>query len=246
MNKSDKKESKYLPLRNTLAAPSLVALVFIFVRPGIIVPAAGLQQFGLWLKSLGMIGLFLISLLDSALIPLPTGPDLMLIALSAVRPAWMLIYVLCATTGSTIGCTMLYMAARKAGERALRGINPQRRERVENLLGKYDVFALILPAILPPPFPFKPFILSAGVFKLKKIRFVIAILIGRSIRFLIEGVLAIRFGENAWLIIRQNFLKVLIIVSVVIVIVAAIHFIIRRASRESNHIADDNTEPSGD
>src|SRR5215831_14701296 len=86
----------------------------------------GLAQ---WLLTLGPLGVFSISLLDSAFIPLPGGPDAAVIAMSAVRPQWMLLYVVAATLGSAIGSSSLYMVARKGGVRVLRGVRPEKRER---------------------------------------------------------------------------------------------------------------------
>jgi membrane protein YqaA with SNARE-associated domain len=181
----------------------------------------GLAQ---WLLTLGALGVFSISLLDSALVPLPGGPDAAVIALSAVRPEWMPIYVLAATLGSAIGSTLLYMVARRGGVRALRGVRPETREKVEGLLGRYDLLAIMIPAVLPPPFPFKVFILSAGVFKFKVPRFVVATLIGRAARFLIEGLLAIEFGEEAGALLKRQGPKVLIAVVVILLIGAGIKF----------------------
>src|SRR4029079_3155804 len=111
-----------------------------------------------------------------------------------------------------------------AGVIALRRVSAERRERIENLLGRYDMFAIMIPAILPPPFPFKPFVLSAGVFKLKISRFVIAIFIGRAARFLIEGWLAVEFGEAAGDRIKQHGLKVLLAVGAILLLVVALKF----------------------
>jgi membrane protein YqaA with SNARE-associated domain len=163
-----------------------------------------------WLKALGPLGLFGISLVDSAGIPLPGGPDAVMIWLSANTPALMPLYALEATAGSAIGCTLLYLVARRAGVAALKRVTPEKRDRIENLLGRYDLIAVMVPAVLPPPFPFKPFVLCAGVFRLKTWRFITAIFIGRLVRFLIEGWLAIRFGEDAGRIIRQHGWKVLV------------------------------------
>ena len=157
-----------------------------------------------WLKALGPLGLFGISLIDSAGIPLPGGPDLVMILLSANKPALMPVYALAATAGSAIGCTLLYLVARRAGIAALKRISPEKRDRIENALGRYDLIAVMVPAILPPPFPFKPFVLGAGVFRLTTWRFITAVFIGRAVRFLIEGWLAIEFGEDAAVIIKQN------------------------------------------
>ena len=176
-----------------------------------------------WLKALGPLGLFGISLIDSAGIPLPGGPDLVMILLSANKPALMPVYALAATAGSAIGCTLLYLVARRAGIAALKRISPAKRDRIENALGRYDLIAVMVPAILPPPFPFKPFVLGAGVFRLTTWRFITAVFIGRAVRFLIEGWLAIEFGEDAAVIIKQNGWVVLAAVA----LGAACFFIVR-------------------
>jgi membrane protein YqaA with SNARE-associated domain len=171
-----------------------------------------LSALGHWLMGLGAFGVFGISLLDSALVPLPGGPDLAVIVFCARSPQLMPLYAFSAAIGSTIGCTFLYLLARRAGEVALKRVTPQRRARIENLLGRYDMLAIAVPAILPPPFPFKPFVLSAGVFKLKTARFLTAIMIGRSVRFLIEGGLAVRYGEEAAPIIKRHGIAIVIAV----------------------------------
>jgi uncharacterized membrane protein YdjX (TVP38/TMEM64 family) len=110
-------------------------------------------------------------------------------------------------------------------------VTPEKRNRIENLLGRYDLIAVMVPAVLPPPFPFKPFVLAAGVFRLKTWRFIIAIFIGRSVRFLIEGWLAIRFGEDAGRIIRQHGWKVLVAVAVLAASGFTLSFFRARARR---------------
>jgi len=192
---------------------------------------SGLQSLFEWLKAYGSLGLFGISLIDSAGIPLPGGPDTVMIVLSANTPALMPLYALSATAGSAIGCTLLYLVARRGGVAALNRLRPEKRTRIENLLGRYDLIAVMVPAVLPPPFPFKPFVLCAGVFRLKTWRFITAIFIGRALRFLIEGWLAIRFGEDAGRIIRQHGWKVLIAVAVLASAVFAVRFLRARARR---------------
>jgi membrane protein YqaA with SNARE-associated domain len=202
----------------------------------------GLERFGAWLVGLGTLGLFTISLLDSAFVPLPSGPDLIMITLSAANPPLMPLYALAATAGSTIGCTLLYLAARRAGVRALRRVSRERRERIENLLGRYDMLAVMIPAVLPPPFPFKPFVLGAGVFRLKTVRFVIAIFIGRAARFLIEGWIAIEFRDEAWPLIKRHGVKVLAFVAAILIISLAFKFY-RIRSRRSAALGVDEIQP---
>jgi len=199
-----------------------------------------------WLKALGPLGLFGISLIDSAGIPLPGGPDLVMILLSANKPALMPVYALAATAGSAIGCTLLYLVARRAGIAALKRISPAKRDRIENALGRYDLIAVMVPAILPPPFPFKPFVLGAGVFRLTTWRFITAVFIGRAVRFLIEGWLAIEFGEDAAVIIKQNGWVVLAAVALGAACFFMVRFLrARRLRRASAEQAQGEREPVG-
>jgi membrane protein YqaA with SNARE-associated domain len=167
------------------------------------------------LVALGPLGAFLIALLDS-FIPIPGGTDLAVIALSAQQPALAPVTVLAAVAGSVIGSTIVYIGARKAGQAALARVKPARRERVENLLGRYDMLALAVSALLPPPFPFKIFNLSAGVFKIQIARVIIAVAIGRFVRFAIEAVLAIQYGEAALDIIKRHGLVVVGVVALLV------------------------------
>ncbi|HXG92457.1 MAG TPA: VTT domain-containing protein [Blastocatellia bacterium] len=199
---------------------------------------SSLKGFGEWLVAFGALGLFAISLLDSAFVPLPSGPDLIMIILTVESPRWMPVYAFAATAGSTIGCAFLYLVARRAGATALRRVSAERRERIENLLGRYDMLAVMVPSVLPPPFPFKPFILGAGVFRLKLPRFIIAIFIGRGARFLIEGWLAIQFGKEATDVIQRHGLKVLIAVAVIFIVSLALKFY-RLRSRRAQPLAVD-------
>ncbi len=145
----------------------------------------------------GPFGLFAIALLDSAFIPLPGGPDAVLVLLAAARPQWTILYAATATLGSVAGCIVLYSISRRIGEGALRRFSPSKQARVKNLMDRYDVLAVLVASILPPPFPFKLFVVTAGVFRLNVLRFSLAVAAGRLFRFLLEGYLAARYGERA-------------------------------------------------
>jgi membrane protein YqaA with SNARE-associated domain len=157
----------------------------------------GLTSVSQYLITYGALGLFAIALLDSALIPLPGGPDAVMMVLSAARPSWMLFYAAAATTGSVAGCLILYYISRRAGRRALSRFSEQKQARVKNLIDRYDVLSVLVASILPPPFPFKLFVVTAGVFRLNVLRFTVAIAAGRAFRFLLEGYLAAHYGEHA-------------------------------------------------
>src|SRR5882762_6316665 len=156
-----------------------------------------LDKFGNYFMAFGAPGLFVLCLLDSTFVPLPSFADLLLIGLSMTNPHWMPVYVFLAVLGSTIGCVILYFISRRAGGRALRKFSPAKQKRVKDLIDRYDVLSVLVASLMPPPFPFKLFVISAGVFRFNLIRFTIAIFAGRMFRFLLEGYLAVRYGTQA-------------------------------------------------
>jgi membrane protein YqaA with SNARE-associated domain len=164
-----------------------------------------LSQIKDFLIAYGPFGLFGIALLDSALIPLPAGPDVVMILLSKGHPAWMPIYAAAATLGSVIGCIILYYISRSAGGLALNRFSEKKQARVKALIDRYDVFSVLVASVLPPPFPFKLFVVTGGVFRLSVARFAIAIAFGRAFRFLLEGYLAVTYGDQAEELFRQYF-----------------------------------------
>src|SRR5437868_9222108 len=128
---------------------------------------------------------------------MPGGADAVLLLLAGSRPSWMLIYVAVALIGSTVGCIGLYLISRRAGQRALKRFSEKKQKRVKDLIDRYDVLSVLVASLLPPPFPFKLFVVSAGVFRLNVWRFATAIVVGRAFRYLLEGYLAAEYGERA-------------------------------------------------
>ncbi|MER3427501.1 MAG: hypothetical protein C4334_05280 [Pyrinomonas sp.] len=174
-------------------------------------------QLAHYLTTFGVFGVFAIALLDSALVPLPGGPDAALMLLAATHPAWSWVYVLAAAAGSVIGCVALYRIAHRAGRRALDRFSTQKRARVERWIARYDVLAVLVASILPPPFPFKLFVVSAGVFRLNLVRFALAIGAGRAFRFSLEAFLAARYGDRASAIVAQHYPAIGLVVAVALV-----------------------------
>jgi membrane protein YqaA with SNARE-associated domain len=179
----------------------------------------GLTHVKDFLLAYGPFGLFAIALLDSALIPLPAGPDVVMILLTIQRPSWMPIYAAAATLGSVAGCVILYYISRRAGRHALKRFSEKKQARVKGLIDRYDVLSVFVASILPPPFPFKLFVITSGVFKLNVVRFAIAIGVGRAIRFLLEGYLAVHYGEHAEVVFKQYFPWVGLGLAVLIVLI---------------------------
>jgi membrane protein YqaA with SNARE-associated domain len=169
----------------------------------------------------GPLGLFGLAFLDSALIPLPLGPDAAMMVLTAHRPELMPLYTLAATLGSVAGCLVLYYISRRAGRRALARFSPAKQERVKALIDRYDMLALLVVSILPPPFPLKLFVISSGVFRLSALRFTLAIAIGRAARFFLEGVLVKQYGEQIQDLIMRYFQRAGLIGIGLVLLVAA-------------------------
>jgi membrane protein DedA with SNARE-associated domain len=176
----------------------------------------------------GAFGLFAIALLDSALIPLPGGPDAVMLLLSAKSPAQMPLYALGATAGSVVGCVILYFVSRRAGRNALDKFPEKKRARVKELVDRYDVLSVLVASVLPPPFPFKLFVITAGVFRLSLARFVVAVAAGRAFRFLLEGFLAVYLGDRAGKWLEDNYPAVGIGVAVLLILIFVVRGLLRR------------------
>jgi membrane protein YqaA with SNARE-associated domain len=179
----------------------------------------GLTKLSQYLVSFGPLGLLAIAFLDSLFIPMPGGVDAVLLLLAAARPSWMLIYVAAATVGSTAGCVGLYKISQRAGHRALRRFSEKKQKRVKDLIDRYDVLSVLVASLLPPPFPFKLFVVSAGVFRLNVVRFTIAVAAGRTFRYLLEGYLAAHYGEHAKEILGRYYPAIGIGLAVLIIMV---------------------------
>jgi membrane protein YqaA with SNARE-associated domain len=179
----------------------------------------------------GPFGLFGIALLDSALIPLPGGPDAVLILLSTARPAWVPIYVVAATLGSVIGCVIFYYISRRAGRSALKRFSPQKQARVKELIDRYDVLSVLVSSILPPPFPFKLFIATAGVFRFSVVRFALAVAAGRAFRYALVGYLAAHYGEHARELLAQYYPYIGLGLAVLLVAGFVVRNVLKKRSR---------------
>ena len=158
-----------------------------------------------YLITFGAFGLFAVALLDSTFVPLPSSADALMILLSTANPRWMLLYAFMATAGSALGCLILYLISRRAGARALRRFSEAKQARVKNWIERYDALAVLVATLLPPPFPFKLFVVTAGVFRFSLLRFMLAIVCGRAFRFLLDGYLAVRYGAEAKAILAKYY-----------------------------------------
>ena len=190
----------------------------------------GLSAISQYLVAYGPFGLFAIALLDSALIPMPGGPDAVMMLLSAARPGWWLVYAAAATLGSVAGCVILYYISARAGRRALSRFSPAKQKRVKDLLDRHDVLSVLVASVLPPPFPFKLFVISAGVFRLNIWRFALAVGLGRAFRFLLEGYLASRYGDHAKELLARYYPAIGITLAVLIILGFVVRGLLKKRS----------------
>jgi membrane protein YqaA with SNARE-associated domain len=159
--------------------------------------SGGLAKIAAYLVTFGAFGVFAVGALDATFVPMPGGVDAVTLLLSHQTPSHWWLYAAAATAGSVVGCVVLYHISRRAGRRALARFSESKQRRVKELIERYDVLAVVVASLLPPPFPFKLFVVSAGVFRFPLARFTAAIFVGRAFRFALEGYLAARYGDRA-------------------------------------------------
>ncbi|HSK64853.1 MAG TPA: VTT domain-containing protein [Pyrinomonadaceae bacterium] len=186
-----------------------------------------------YLITYGAFGLFIVALLDSTFVPLPSSADALMLLLSTAHPRWMLLYAFMATAGSALGCWILYLISRRAGARALNKFSQRKQQRVKHLIERYDMIAVLVATLLPPPFPFKLFVVTAGVFRFSLLRFMIAIIAGRAFRFLLEGYFAVRYGAEAKEILAKYYPWIGIGLVAVIIVAVVVRRIMKRGQTDA-------------
>ncbi len=169
-------------------------------------------------SGLGAPGLFLISFLDSSVLTFPIINDLLLIELSIEHPARMPLYAFMASLGSVLGCVVLYFIARKGGEALFHKRAGKHAHAIRHWVERNGFVGMLVAALLPPPTPFKFFVLAAGVFEVPLFSYTSAITIARLFRYFGIGFLAIRYGADALPYLIHHKLQVtVVVISVVIV-----------------------------
>ena len=158
-----------------------------------------------YLLIMGIPGLLIISFLDSAAVPMPGGPDAVILLLAWRKPGMAYLIVLAATVGSTLGCLILYGIGRKGGEKALSRFSPDKIAWIERKMQEYGTLAVTAAVVAPPPFPTKPVILMAGILRTGKLRFVAGVIIGRLIRYSLIAYLGAKFGNHAAQILKAHY-----------------------------------------
>ena len=182
--------------------------------------------------SLGGPGLFAIAFLDSSFLSLPQINDILVVLMVTQNKPLMLYYAAMATLGSVAGCYVIYYLAEKGGETFLRKrLKPGHTDRALALYRRHGLLALIVPALLPPPAPFKLFVLMAGFANVRPLQFVLAIAVARGVRYVALGTLAIFYGDLALEVMRTRGQEVALWLAAIIAIAAMGWFAWQRRSR---------------
>ena len=182
--------------------------------------------------SVGGPGLFFIAFLDSSFLSLPEINDILVIVMVIEHKELMPYYATMATLGSVTGCLLLYVIGRRGGEALLRRrFGGRRLERAMKLSKKYGVLAVAVPAILPPPAPFKVFVVLAGVSGVPLVQFASAVAFGRGFRYFGEGWLAVRYGEAAIELLEQNGRMVSLVLAMIVLVGGLTYFLWKSRQR---------------
>jgi membrane protein YqaA with SNARE-associated domain len=176
-----------------------------------------LRSLAAFFFSLGGFGLLLLGVLDSSFLFMPLGNDLLVIALTAAHRQRMFYYVLMATAGSVIGVAFTHWVSANGGQKGIEGDNKSRRTAyVERKVKEHGGIAIATAALMPPPFPFTPFIIVAAALQYPR-RKMLAIIAGcRALRFAVEGSLALIYGRKIIAMAKSPYVEGFIIAVVVI------------------------------
>jgi membrane protein YqaA with SNARE-associated domain len=201
--------------------------------------------FDVWrtLRRLGGLGLILMGVLDSSVIPTPGGLDALTIVLTArERDEW-IYYAAMATLGSVLGGYITYRLGRKGGEQALaRKLSKKKIEKVHRAFDRWGVATIFVPAMLPPPTPLSPFLLGAGAMSYPLPKFLLTLTAARALRFTIVAYLASVYGQRVFRFLMRHYqvmLWALIALAVLAGVGVAIYFLRRRRQPADAAVSED-------
>jgi len=146
---------------------------------------------------LGGPGIFLLAFLDSSVLSFPVVTDLLIMQQAISSPARMIYFAAMAVAGSLAGCVLLYWLAWRGGEAFYHRLSKTGSEHLRRWMERNAFLCIFAASLLPPPMPFKPFIILAGILEVRPRTFATAIIAGRGLRYLLEGWLAVRYGAQS-------------------------------------------------
>ena len=163
--------------------------------------------------------MILIGALDSSLLSLPEVNDYLVVARCYTHPRAVFLFPMFAAIGSVLGCFLLYTILSRGGRAVLhRRFKVEHIQRVERAYARFGILALAVPALLPPPMPFKIFVATAGALQFPRRRFLLTILLARSLRYYSEGILAVFYGERVLRFSKDNAILIISVVTGLLVV----------------------------
>jgi membrane protein YqaA with SNARE-associated domain len=196
-----------------------------------------LSAIGLWLEQyiisvplyIAAPAMVLIGALDSSLLSLPEINDYLVVGRCIKYPSAVFYFPLFAALGSVLGCWLLYSIMRRGGQALLRKrFKPESIQRVERAYERFGFLAIAIPAILPPPLPFKIFIATAGTLEYPRWKFLLTVMLARSFRYYVEGILAVFYGRRVLLFMKDNGLVILSVVAAAVILIILVYAIFNR------------------
>jgi membrane protein YqaA with SNARE-associated domain len=173
--------------------------------------------------------MIIIGALDSSLLSLPEINDYLVVGRCFRQHHAVFYFPLFAALGSVLGCFLLYTIMRRGGQAVLRRrFSIESIKRVEKAYARFGFLAIAVPAVLPPPLPFKIFVATAGTLEYPRWRFLLTVLVARSLRYYVEGILAVFYGRRVLIFLRDNGVVIISIVATIGLIALLIYMLIKR------------------
>ncbi len=173
--------------------------------------------------------MILIGALDSSLLSLPEINDYLVVGRCFKQPSAVFYFPLFAAFGSVLGCLLLYTIMRRGGQAVLRKrFSVESIKRVEKAYARFGFLAIAVPAVLPPPLPFKIFVATAGTLEYPRWKFLLTVMLARSLRYYVEGILAVFYGRRVLIFFKDNGVVIISIVATIGLIALLIYMFINR------------------
>jgi len=173
--------------------------------------------------------MIIIGALDSSLLSLPEINDYLVVGRCFRQHHAVFYFPLFAALGSVLGCFLLYTIMRRGGQAVLRRrFSIESIKRVEKAYARFGFLAIAVPAVLPPPLPFKIFVATAGTLEYPRWKFLLTVLVARSLRYYVEGILAVFYGRRVLIFLRDNGVVIISIVATIGLIALLIYMLIKR------------------
>jgi membrane protein YqaA with SNARE-associated domain len=181
----------------------------------------------------------LIGALDSSLLSLPEINDYLVVGRCIKYPSAVFYFPLFAAAGSVLGCLLLYTIMRRGGQAVLRRrFSVDKIKRVERAYARFGFLAIAVPAVLPPPLPFKIFVATAGTLEYPRWKFLTTVMLARSFRYYVEGILAVFYGRRVLLFMKDNGLVVISLVASLILLGIIVYLVVNRKKIKRESIAE--------